>query len=168
MDIRFNDIQKRIDEIVNGKIIAISRALTKSTSDVITVTFNTCTRVNEQSSVEVQSDLDITSIDTSKAYTYLFFDESGVCLYVGTSKSIKTRLTAHLIKNPMVDGKYKTSSKIEVLYEYLGEGCSNKNTLKLILISVEPANMYGALEGQLIYKYTNMEPKQANWNLRED
>jgi|GEM_PF-6071876 len=168
MEIRFNDIQSRIDKTINSKIIAISKALQKSSADVSTITYKTCTRIDDKSTISLQSDLDLTSLDTTKAYTYLIFDDSGICLYVGKSKSIKTRLTAHLINNPMVDGKYKTSSKIEELYEYLGEGCSKKSVIKLILISVEPANMYGALEGQLIYKYNNMLPKQAIWNLRED
>lgn len=168
MDIKFNYLQKKIDETVSKKLETIDKALANSTNDVIIIKYSNCTRADINSSIELVSDLDISEFDNSKSYVYIFFDDNNVCLYVGKSKNIKARLTAHLVRNAIKNGKYSTSSKIEEVYDYLGEMCTKKNTMKLILISVEPKNMYGALEGQLIYKYNDMDPKQASWNIRED
>ena len=103
-----------------------------------------------------------------KAFVYLLLDDAGNCLYVGSSRDIKSRLDSHLIKNNRFkkDGSLKasfTGSEIDMVYFFV----KTTKSIKYCYTRIEPWYMYTAVENLLIdhFRKKNRKAKVAQiWN----
>jgi hypothetical protein len=109
------------------------------------------------------SNLDVKSKE--KGYVYLLFDETNKkCLYVGKSNDLKKRLKQHM-ESPVKS----TSSKYSEVVKYVASG---KSIIYFDFIKVNPPELYGAVEGQIISiieetQYNDITRKNF-WNSRHD
>ena len=104
----------------------------------------------------------------TKGFVYLLLDDSNNCLYVGSSRNIKSRLDSHLIKNNKIkkDGtprKSITGSEIDNVFDHVVKSKS----IKYCYAKIEPWYLYTAVENQLIDYFRKKNEKDgvaSIWN----
>lgn len=97
-----------------------------------------------------------------KCNVYFLLDSNNDLLYVGKSLNIKKRLKEHLI-----ECNQSTSSKIVNVHNHLDE-CKKTNkdlVIRYMTMEVEPASLYGTIEG-IIISECNQSGKKI-WNIRK-